>query len=63
MWKSCTRDEGRSFELGFQKRASNHLKLLRLRGVVVSVEGKALEIPGQVWIGETNVSEPLLTRR
>jgi len=28
---SCMGDEGRPFEVGFQERASNHSKLLRLR--------------------------------
>ena len=43
--KSCTKDEGRSFGVGFQERASNHSKLLRSRAVVVSVGVKALGIP------------------
>ena len=34
-------DEGRSFGVGFQERASNHLKQLLLRAMVVSVEEKA----------------------
>jgi hypothetical protein len=45
------RDEGRSFGVGFQERASNHSKLLRLRAVVVSVGVKALRMYlEQVWI-------------
>jgi hypothetical protein len=45
------RDEGRPFGVGFQERASNHPKLLRLRAVVVSVGVKALRIYlKQVWI-------------
>ena len=61
---SCMRDEGRPFGVGFQERASNHSKLLRLRAVVVSVGVKASGMnPEQVWIRETNASEPLLTRR
>ena len=57
-------DEGRPFGVGFQERASNHSKLLRSRAVVVSVGVKALGTnPEQVWIRETNASEPLLTRR
>jgi hypothetical protein len=39
---SCTRDEGRSFGVGFQEQAPNHSKLLRSKAVVVSVGGKAL---------------------
>lgn len=53
------KDEGRPLGVGFQERASNHPKLLRLRAVVVSVGVKAsrtyLE---QVRIRETNESEP-----
>jgi hypothetical protein len=33
-------DEGGPLGAVFQEKASNHFKLLRLRGVVVSVEGK-----------------------
>ncbi len=35
------RDEGRPFEAVLQEKASNHLKLLRLRVMVVSVKEKA----------------------
>lgn len=53
------KDEGRSLEVGFQERASNHPKLLRLRAVVVSVGVKAPRPDlGQVRIRETNESEP-----
>ncbi len=62
--RSCMRDEGRSFGVGFQEQASNHSKLLRLRVVVVSVGVKALgKYPKQVWCKETSAIEPLLTRR
>ena len=40
-YENCLIDEGRPFDAAFQKEASNHFKLLRLRGVVVSVEEKA----------------------
>ena len=40
MGASCTKDEGRPLGIGFQEQAPNHSKLLRLRGVVVSVGGK-----------------------
>jgi hypothetical protein len=57
-------DEGEPFEVGFQERASNHLKLLRLRVVVVNVGVKALrKYLGQVRIRETNESESSMTRR
>jgi hypothetical protein len=38
----CMRDEGRSLESGVQTRLSNHLGLLPLRAVVVSVKEKAV---------------------
>jgi len=63
-WKRCfTRDEGRSLEVGLQERASNRLKLRRLRAVVVSVEGKGGAGLRQVGVKETNASEPLMTCR
>ena len=37
---NCLIDEGRPLDAGFQEMASNHFKLLHLRGVVVSVEAK-----------------------
>ncbi len=39
-YESCLIDEGGPLDVVFQEKASNHFKLLRLRGVVVSVEGK-----------------------
>ena len=49
--KRCfTKDEGRPLGVGLQEQASNHLKLLRSRAVVVSVEGKGGAGPRQVWI-------------
>lgn len=56
--KSFTRDEGRSFEIGFQEQVSNHLKQLLLRVMVVSVEEK-LRNTWQVWVRKTNIPEPL----
>jgi hypothetical protein len=46
-----------------QVQASNHLKLLRSRAVVVSVEGKGVARPRQVWTMKTNESEPLMKCR
>ena len=46
-----------------KERASNHLKLLRSRVVVVSIEGKRGARLPVVWIRETNESEPPMTRR
>lgn len=56
-------DEGGPFEVGFQEQASNHPKLLRLRAVVVSVGEAKREYLKRVRIGETNESEPSMTRR
>ncbi len=57
-------DEGRPFEVGFQERASNHPKLLRLRAVGGERWGQSERMYlEQVWIRETNESEPSMTRR
>lgn len=57
-------DEGRPLGVGVQARASNHPKLLCLRGMVVSVGVKASgTYPEQVRIRESNESEPSMTRR
>ena len=62
--RSCVGDEGRPFEIGFQKQVSNHSKLLRTKAVVVSVGVKVSgSYPVQVWVRETNASEPSRTRR
>jgi hypothetical protein len=37
MSQSCAKDEGGPFGIGFQEQVSNHSKLLRSKGVVVSV--------------------------
>jgi hypothetical protein len=39
--RNCTRDEGRPLEVGLQEQASNHLKLLWSKAMVVSVKEKA----------------------
>ena len=59
----CTRDEGRPLEAGLQGQASNHLKLLWPKVMVVSVKGKGAGIPRQVRTMKTNASEPLMTCR
>jgi hypothetical protein len=41
--RNCTRDEGRSFEVGNQVSISSHRKLLSLKVMVVNVAEK----PGQ----------------
>ena len=60
---NCTRDEGRSLGVGLQEQASNHLKLLWSKAMVVSVEEKSWHRPWQVWIKETSASEPLMRCR
>jgi len=39
--RNCTRDEGRSFEVGNQVLISSHRKLLRPKGTVVNVAEKS----------------------
>jgi hypothetical protein len=39
--RNCTEDEGGPLGAGLQEQASNHLKLLRSKAMVVSVEEKA----------------------
>ncbi len=64
LWmQCCTRDEGRPLGSGVQTRLSNHLELLPLRAVVVSVKEKAgckprgLHATRQVRALEMNESE------
>ncbi len=59
----CTRDGGGPPGAAVQAEASNHPPLLRLRGGVVSRWDKAGRRPGQVWIAESNASEPLMKCR
>jgi len=61
--RNCTRDEGRSLGAGLQEQASNHLKLLRSKALVVSVEEKAWQGLCQVGIKEMSESEPLMRCR
>ena len=60
--ENCTKDEGRPFEAALQGEASNHLKRLRSKALVVSVEEKAHEMC-QVWTTKMSVSEPRMTCR
>ena len=57
------KDEGRPLGIGFQEQIPNQSKLLRSKGVVVSVGSKVRMKFGQVSIRETNESEPSITRR
>ena len=61
--KSCAKDEGRHLGIGFQEQIPNQSKLLRSKGVVVSVGSKVRMKFGQVSIRETSVSKPSVTRR
>jgi len=61
--RNCTRDEGRPLGAGLQEQASNHLKLLRSKALVVSVEEKAWQGLCQVGIKEMSESEPLMRCR
>jgi len=60
---SCAKDEGGPLGIGFQEQVPNQSKLLRSKGVVVSVGSKARTKFGQVSIRETSVSKPSVTRR
>jgi len=45
--RNCTRDEGRSFEVGNQVLISSHRKLLSSKAMVVSVAEKSGQEPGR----------------
>jgi hypothetical protein len=60
--RNYTEDEGRPFEAALQGEASNHLKLLWPKAMVVSVEEKAHKMC-QVWIKKMSESEPRMTCR
>ena len=61
--RGCTRDEGGPLGAGLQEQASNHLKLLWSKAMVVSVKEKSQLRLWQVRIRETSASEPLMRRR
>jgi hypothetical protein len=56
--RNWVRDEGRPLGADLQERASNRLKLLWSRAMVVSVEQKSRQGSWQVWIKEMSESEP-----
>ena len=56
--RNCIRDEGRSLGAGLQEQASNHLKLLWSKAMVVSVEGKGM---AKTVSGEDKGDEPKRT--
>lgn len=62
MW-CCVRDEGGPLAPGDQELGANRCLLLPLRAVVVSEAERAGHDPAWVCIGETSVSEPLMTCR
>jgi hypothetical protein len=43
--RNCTRDEGRSFEVGNQVLISSHRKLLLSKAMVANVAEKSVKIP------------------
>jgi len=49
-WTSCANDDGWPIGIGFQEQVPNQSKLLRSKGVVVSVGSKARRKFGQVSI-------------
>ena len=59
---NCTKDGGRPFGVVLQGKASNHLKLLWPKAMVVSVKEKA-SLRCQVWIKKMSASEPRQTCR
>ena len=59
---SYTEDEGRPLEVAMQVEASNRLKLLWPKAMVVSVKEKVL-LKDQVGARKTNKPEPLLKCR
>jgi len=61
--RNCTEDEGGPLGAGLQEQASNRLKLLWTKAMVVSVEEKAWQRLCQAWIKEMSVSEPLMRCR
>ena len=63
LWQSCRRDGGRPAGAGRRRLASNHLKRLLLRVMVVSVEEKSEKKIRQVRNREMSKPEPLLRRR
>ena len=60
--RNYTKDEGRPFGAARQGETPNHLKLLRSKAVVVSVEEKAHRMC-QVGTRKMSASEPRVTRR
>ena len=52
--RNCTKDEGRPLGAGLQEQASNHLKLLWSKAMVVSVEEKSRH---QIAAGRTQRDE------
>jgi hypothetical protein len=61
--RNCTRDEGRSFEVGNQVLISSHRKLLSSKAMVVSVAVNVGRISRQARLREASASEPLMTCR
>jgi hypothetical protein len=61
--RNCTRDEGRSFEVGNQVLISSHRKLLLPKAMVMNVAEKSGLDFRQARLREASASEPLQKRR
>ena len=61
--RNCTRDEGRSFEIGSQVLVSNHCKLLSSKAMVVSVAANVGTRSQRVRLREASASEPSMNCR
>ena len=57
--RNCTRDKGRSFEVGNQVLISSHRKLLLSKAMVVNVAQKSEQDFRQAGLREASASEPL----
>lgn len=61
---SCyIKDEGGPLGVAIQVEASNHLKVLLSKAMVLSVKEKAKQNACQIYVMEMNESEPLKTLR
>src|ERR1700737_3907672 len=61
--RNCTRDEGRSFEVGNQVLISSHRKLLSSKAMVVNVAVNVGGISGGGGLGRAGASEPPMNCR
>ena len=60
MPRSCIKYEGRSFEVGLQEQASNHLRVALVKSQCeVRLRKRQEKIFCQIWSKETSTNEPL----